>query len=191
MNQVGDALDDIGAEVDNLTHLVEDLLLLARSDSGAVPLERRPMDLGDGVAEGASSLATAAAHRDVRIEVDPAPAMINGDAARIRQLVLILVDNAIRHSPTGGLVRVSARPEGSNAVLVVEDEGSGIAVVDLPHVFERFWRGAGAPDGGSGLGLAIAAWIVNGHEGVIGVANREPTGAKFTVQIPLERTSPA
>lgn len=191
VNQVGDALDDIGAEVDNLTHLVEDLLLLARSDSGAVPLERGPMDLGDVVAEAASSLAMAAAHRDVRIEVDPAPAMINGDAARIRQLVLILVDNAVRHSPTRGLVRVSARAEGPNGVLVVEDEGPGIAEGDLPHVFERFWRGAGAPDGGSGLGLAIAAWIVNEHDGVIGVENREPTGARFTVQIPLERSAPA
>ena len=188
VNQVGDALDDIGAEVDNLTHLVEDLLLLARSDSGAVPLDRQPMDLGDVVAEGASSLATAAAHRDVRIVVDPAPAMINGDAARIRQLVLILVDNAIRHSPTGGQVHVSARSEGPNGVLIVEDDGPGIGQDELPHVFERFWRGAGAPDGGSGLGLAIAAWIVGGHDGTIDVANREPTGARFTVRIPLNRT---
>ncbi len=191
VNQVGDALDDIGAEVDNLTHLVEDLLLLARSDSGAVPLERQPMDLGDVVAEGSSSLVTAAAHRDVRIEVDPAPAMISGDPARIRQLVLILVDNAIRHSLTGGLVRVSVRADGANGVLVVEDDGQGIAKDDLPHVFERFWRGAGAPEGGSGLGLAIAAWIVSGHAGVIGVTNREPTGARFTVRIPLQRSAPA
>ena len=191
VNQVGDALDDIGAEVDNLTHLVEDLLLLARSDSGAVPLERQPIDLGDVVAEGSSSLIPAAAHRDVRIEVDPAPAMISGDPARIRQLVLILVDNAIRHSLTGGRVRVSVRAEGGNGVLTVEDEGPGIAEVDLPHVFERFWRGAGAPDGGSGLGLAIAAWIVNGHDGTIDVANREPSGARFTVRIPLERSAPA
>lgn len=188
VNQVGDALDDIGAEVDNLTHLVEDLLLLARSDSGAVPLDRQPMDLGDVVAEGASSLATAAAHRDVRIVVDPAPAMISGDAARIRQLVLILVDNAIRHSPTGGQVHVSARSDGPNGVLVVEDDGPGIGQDELPHVFERFWRGAGAPDGGSGLGLAIAAWIVGRHDGTIDVANREPTGARFTVRIPLNRT---
>lgn len=188
VNQVGDALDDIGAEVDNLTHLVEDLLLLARSDSGAVPLERQPMDLGDVMAEGASSLGVAAANRDVRIVIDPAPATISGDPARIRQLVLILVDNAIRHSPTGGQVRISARSEGPDGVLVVEDDGPGIGHDELPHIFERFWRGAAAPDGGSGLGLAIAAWIVGEHDGMIDAANREPTGARFTVRISLDRT---
>ena len=187
VSQVGEALDDIGAEVDNLTHLVEDLLLLARSDSGAVPLEREPMDFGDVVAEAAASMTTAASHRDVQVVVDPAPASISGDTARIRQLVLILVDNAIRHSPTGGQVRVSVRAEGQAGVLVVEDDGPGIGADELLHVFERFWRGAGAPDGGSGLGLAIAAWIVGGHDGTVEVANHEPTGARFTVRIPLDR----
>ena len=88
--------------------MVEDLLLLARSDSGAIELERVPVDLGDVVADGASALAKPAADRGVRVEVDPEPAVVTGDPARLRQLVMILVDNAIRHSPTGGAGRGDA-----------------------------------------------------------------------------------
>ncbi len=187
VGHVGDALDDIGAEVDNLTRLVEDLLLLARTDSGAVPLERLPIDLGDAVSDAAASMTSAADQRGVLISVEAAPAEVRGDAARLRQLVLILVDNAIRHSAAGAEVRVSVRADGAAAVLVVEDDGPGIREEDLGHVFERFWRGAGAPAGGSGLGLAIASWIVDGHDGEIQATNGDPVGAKFTVRIPLDR----
>ena len=123
---VGDALDDIGAEVDHLTRLVEELLLLARSDSGAVNLEKLPVDLGDVAADAAGSLAGPARERGVRIEVDPEPVVVTGDAARLRQLVLILVDNAIGHSPRDSTVRVAARRDGPSAVLTVEDEGAGL-----------------------------------------------------------------
>lgn len=187
VSEVGDALNDIDAEVDNLTRLVEDLLLLARTDSGAVPLEKLPIDLGDVAAEASSSLVAAAAERGVRISTEPAPVMVRGDAVRLRQLVLILVDNAMRHSPAGAEIRVLVRTQGPLGVLVVEDDGPGIRTRDLPHVFERFWRGAGAPAGGSGLGLAIASWIVAGHDGSIQVTNRAPSGARFEVRIPLEQ----
>ncbi|HEX9550354.1 MAG TPA: HAMP domain-containing sensor histidine kinase [Candidatus Limnocylindrales bacterium] len=188
---VGEALDDVDAEVDHLTRLVEGLLLLARSDSGAVSLERLPVDLGDVAADAAGSLAGPALERGVRIEVDPVPAVISGDAARLRQLVVILVDNAIGHSPREGTVGVSVRRDGPNAVLTVEDEGRGLRTEDLPRLFERFWRGAGAPAGGAGLGLAIAAWIVDGHAGRIDATNRETGGARFTVRIPLALAAPA
>jgi signal transduction histidine kinase len=184
VRSVGDALDDIGAEVDHLASLVDDLLLLARSDSGAVALERRPLDLGDVAADAASSLAKPAEAKEVRIVVDPAPAVVDGDAARLRQLVTILVDNAIRHSPTGGEVRIVVRPLGRSATLDVEDEGGGLSADDMPHVFERFWRASGAPSGGTGLGLAIAKWIVDRHDGSIAVSNRPAGGAQFRVQLP-------
>ncbi len=187
VREVGDALDDIGAEVDNLTRLVEDLLLLARTDSGAISLERLPVDLGDIAADVASSLTAAAAEHGVRIAIDPEPAMVTGDVSRLRQLVVILVDNAIRHSPKGGEVRIAVRPVGEGgdgAELTVDDQGPGIPDADIPHVFERFWRGAGAPDGGSGLGLAIASWIVQGHDGTVTVVNRPEGGARFGVMLP-------
>jgi signal transduction histidine kinase len=186
VHAVGEALDDIGAEVDHLTALVDDLLLLARSDSGAIALERRPVDLGDVAADAASSLAKPAGEKSVQVVVDPAPAVVAGDPARLRQLVMILVDNAIRHSPTGGEVRVAVRLDGPSALLDVEDDGRGVAPEDMPHIFERFWRASGAPSGGTGLGLAIAKWIVDRHQGTIAVRNREDGGATFRVSLPRE-----
>jgi signal transduction histidine kinase len=182
--QVGSALEDIDDEVRHMTSIVEDLLLLARSDSGAIELERVPVDLGDIVADGASALAKPAADRGVRIDVDPEPVVVTGDPARLRQLVMILVDNAIRHSPTGARVGVSVRTDPAGATLTVDDEGPGIRPEDLPHVFERFYRAAGAPGGGTGLGLAIAAWIVERHGGRIAVGNRPTGGASFVVRLP-------
>jgi signal transduction histidine kinase len=191
VRSVGDALDDIGAEIDHLTSLVDDLLLLARSDSGAVSLERRNVDLGDVAADAASSLEKPAGAKEVRIIVDPTPAMVLGDAARLRQLVMILVDNAIRHSPAGGEVRVAVRLNGSSALLDVEDQGKGVTAEDMPHIFERFWRSSGAPSGGTGLGLAIAKWIVDRHQGSIVVSNRPTGGAMFRVQLPSSTSAPA
>ena len=181
---VGSALEDIADEVGHMTSIVEDLLLLARSDSGAVELERVPVDLGDVAADGASALGKPATDRGVRVEVDPQPAVVSGDPARLRQLVMILVDNAIRHSPTDGRVGVEVRADGGGASLVVEDDGPGIRPEDLPHLFERFYRANGAPGGGTGLGLAIAAWIVDRHGGRIEVANRVEGGARFVVRLP-------
>ncbi len=184
VGSVGSALEDIDDEVRHMTSIVEDLLLLARSDSGAVALEHIPVDLGDVAADGASAMGKPATDRGVRVEVDPQPAVVAGDPARLRQLVMILVDNAIRHSPIDGRVGVAVRAVGSGASLVVEDEGPGIRPEDLPHVFERFYRAPGAPGGGTGLGLAIAAWIVDRHGGRIAVANRAEGGARFVVDLP-------
>ena len=113
---VGSALEDIDDEVRHMTAIVEDLLLLARSDSGAVALERVPVDLGDVAADGASAMGKPATDRGVRVEVDPQPAVVAGDPARLRQLVMILVDNAIRHSPIDGRVGVAVRADGSGAL---------------------------------------------------------------------------
>jgi signal transduction histidine kinase len=184
---VGTALADIRYEVDHLALMVDDLLLLARSDSGALELERVPVDLGDVASAGAGALATVAAERRVSVTVDPEPAEVVGDPSRLRQLVTILVDNAVRHAPEGGTVRVGVRADGRDATLVVEDDGPGIRPEDLPRVFDRFYRSAGSPDGGTGLGLAIAAWIVERHGGRIDAANRAAGGARFTARIPLSR----
>jgi signal transduction histidine kinase len=187
---VGSALTDIRDEVDHLTSMVDDLLLLARSDSGAIELERVPLDLGDVASMGASALTRLASEQDVRVVVDPVPAEVSGDSARLRQLVGILVDNAIRHAPSGSRVDVRVRTEGHDAVLSVEDEGPGIRPEDLPRVFDRFYRATGAPGGGTGLGLAIAAWIVERHGGEIVASNRESAGARFIVRLPLNRGGP-
>ncbi len=184
VNTVGSALVDIDDEVRHMTAIVEDLLLLARSDSGAVALEHIPVDLGDVAADGASAMGKPATDRGVRVDVDPQPAVVVGDPARLRQLVMILVDNAIRHSPIDGRVGVAVRAESNGALLMVQDDGPGIRPEDLPHLFERFYRAPGAPGGGTGLGLAIAAWIVDRHGGRIEVTNRTEGGARFVVSLP-------
>jgi two-component system sensor histidine kinase CiaH len=186
-----EALDDIDAEVGYLTALVEDLLLLARSDSGAISLARAPVDLGDVAADGAGALVKTAEARGVHLSLDPEPAIVSGDSARLRQLIVILVDNAIRHTPRGGSVRVRVRTEGREAVAEVEDDGPGIRAEDMPRVFERFWRAPGSAGGGTGLGLAIARSIVDLHEGRISVMNRPEGGARFAVRLPGASEPPA
>jgi signal transduction histidine kinase len=205
-----EALEDIDAEVTNLTTLVDDLLLLARSDSGAVPMDRVSLDLGDVALDAASALGRAAEERGVRVTVDPEPAMVQGDPVRLRQLVMILVDNAIRHSPQDGRVDVTVRGAGAGgagvgagvgagaggvaggvASVEVADEGPGVRPEDMPHVFDRFWRAPGAPSGGTGLGLSIASWIVDRHDGRMGLANRESGGAVFRVELPATEAPPA
>ena len=178
-----EALDDIDAEVGHLTALVEDLLLLARSDSGSIAMTRFPVDLGDVAADGAGALVKTASARHVQLALDPEPAIVDGDHARLRQLTLILVDNAIRHTAPGGTVRVRTRIDGGEATLEVDDDGPGIRPEDMPHVFERFWRAPGAAAGGTGLGLAIAKSIVDLHEGRIVVTNRPEGGARFIVRL--------
>ena len=186
VEEVGEALDDIDAEVRVVTALVEDLLLLARTDSGAVQVERVPLDLADAAADATSLLGAFGVERHVAIMLDPLPAPVSGDAVRLRQLVTILVDNAIRHSPAGTTVGIRVRPEPGGALLEVEDQGAGIKPEDLPHLWDRFWRADNAPAGGTGLGLAIAKWIVEQHGGTIGAANREEGGARFWARLPAD-----
>ncbi len=175
------AIADIERGSGRLTGMVDDLLLLARADSDAVELTLAPVDLAELSGEALAGFEALAAERGVGLRLDIEPAQVRGDAARLRQLAGILVDNAVKHSPGGGTVTLRVRPGAS---LEVEDEGPGIRTEDLPHVFHRFWRAADAPPGGTGLGLAIAEWIAISHGGRIGAANRPERGARFTVTIP-------
>ncbi len=184
VQDVGEALGDIDAEVRHMTALVEDMLLLARTDSGVVQIDRVPLDLSDIAAEAVSVLTTLAHERGVNVMLDPLPASVTGDPLRLRQLVTILADNAIRHSSAGSTVTVWVRPEPGGALLQVDDHGPGVKPDDLPRLFERFWRADDAPAGGTGLGLAIAKWIVEQHGGTIGAFNRPEGGAGFWARLP-------
>jgi signal transduction histidine kinase len=184
--EVGSAIDDLEAETEHMTSLVEDLLLLARTDSGVVELELSPTDLAEIVLDAVPAMSTLATSHGTRLEVDAEPAPMRGDLSRLRQLVTILVDNAIRHGqPQGGRVTIRVRG-GSEVTLVVEDDGPGLGPDELGHVFERFWRAPDAPEGGTGLGLSIARWIAERHGGSIAAAGRSPRGASFSVHLPSE-----
>jgi signal transduction histidine kinase len=183
--EVGDALEDIEAEVGRLGALVDDLLLLARTDSGQLELRLGPIDLGEIALDASSGLAALAAERQLRVEVDAEPVPMTGDAERLRQLITILGDNAVVHAPAGSTVHVGVRRVEGSAELVVEDGGPGFRPEHLAHVFDRFWRAPDGPPGGTGLGLAIAAWIVDRHGGSIHAANRPEGGARIEVRLPI------
>jgi len=175
------ALDDLDAGATRMELLVDDLLLLARTDADAVAIVETDTDLALAAAEATEALEAVAAAAGVRLVLDVEPVPVRGDEARLRQLAGILVDNAIRHSPSGGRVTVTVR---HGARLTVDDEGPGIDPEHLDQVFDRFWRAPGAPAGGTGLGLAIARWIAERHGGSVHAENRVPgPGARFVVQV--------
>jgi signal transduction histidine kinase len=131
------------------------------------------------------SLAGRAAARSVTLGLDMEPTTMRGDAERLRQLVVILVDNAIRYASEGGHVWLSVHPTGHHARLSVADDGPGIAPTDRARIFDRFWRGdAAVGESGNGLGLAIAHWIVVAHGGTITVDERPGGGARFEISLP-------
>jgi signal transduction histidine kinase len=181
------ALAQALAQNAHLTRLVEDLSTLARADSGAVDLARAPVDLSRLVAETVAGVDVLAEERDVRLVVEaPGVTRVVGDAVRLRQALLILLDNALKYTPDHGAITVSVVRQGGQVRLRVQDSGPGIAPADLPHLFERFYRADKARgSAGSGLGLAIGRWIAEAHGGRITAANAPEHGALFTITLPL------
>ncbi|HEU4526702.1 MAG TPA: ATP-binding protein [Actinomycetota bacterium] len=180
-----ETLRSLHDEVLRLTGLVGDLETLAAADAAALRLERRPVDLAE-VAGAAAALARgAAADAEVMLDASLEPAPVEADPERLRQVVLNLLSNALRHTPAGGRIQIRTCATADGATLEVLDTGPGIAPEDLTHVFERFYRGAGAEGtSGSGIGLAVAAELVAAHGGSIEAWNREGGGAAFAVRIP-------
>jgi signal transduction histidine kinase len=176
-------------QTERLGRLVRELLDLSRIDAGTEPINRVDVavaDVLDAVVDEARMNA-----RTVRfeVEVSPADAMAWADPARLHQVVANLLDNAARHSPSGGTVRIRASVDAGGLHLDVTDEGPGIPPAERELVFERFQRGAGGSTGtgGTGLGLAIARWAVSLHDGHIRVAEM-PTGCRFVVDLPGRTT---
>ena len=178
-------LDDVEAEADRLTNLVDDLLLLARADSGRLQLRHEPVDLADAAGDAIHSLARRAEPAGVSLQLEATPTPVIGDPDRLRQLIGIIVDNAIHHSPAGAAVSVEIRPQGRQAIATIEDRGPGIRPEDLPRVFDRFWRATDAAHEGTGLGLAIARSIAQQHGGSITAGNGAGGGARFEMKMPL------
>ncbi len=190
-------------QTERLGLLVTQLLDLSRLEAGAVPFDATHLPVGPflGEAVAAARMIDAAVDREVRWELDvqPEDLALVADPGRLHQVIANLLDNAARHSPRGGTVRVTAHETRDGrgedtVVLEVADEGPGIAAEDRERVFERFHRGAGtgrdtSPTGGTGLGLAIARWAVGLHGGTIEVGDSE-TGAVIRVELPGASTEP-
>ncbi|GLZ02190.1 ATP-binding protein [Actinoplanes sp. NBRC 103695] len=166
------------AQTERLGRLVAELLDLSRLDAGVLALDETPIRVRpflDDVIREAEVTAEGAGH-DVRFTVTAADVVVPGDRGRLHQVFANLLDNATRHSPRGGTVRITAEQRGDRLLVVVADEGEGIPAADRERVFERFTRGERATSGGTGLGLAIARWVVQLHKGTIAIADPAPAG---------------
>jgi two-component system OmpR family sensor kinase/two-component system sensor histidine kinase BaeS len=169
-----------------LARLVEDLRTLAHSESGTLTLQREPSDVGALVQEVVAMFRVAAETTNVRIaaRIPAGVPLLDVDPVRIREVLTNLISNALRYSPAGGTVAIDLEPGATIVALRVSDEGPGIPPADLPHIFDRFYKGASS--NGSGLGLTIARNLMEAHGGTLTVANREAGGTMFSAILPVE-----
>ena len=185
----GELIGEIIRETDHLNRLVGDLLTLARADSESVKLESKPVDFRSLVQEVHEDLQRIAEAQGIQSTVTVNGAVtVQGDEGRLRQLLLILLDNALKYTDAGGRVDVSLQREDNHARLVVADTGIGIPAKDIPRIFDRFYRVDRAREhesGGTGLGLAIAQWIAQAHHGSIKVDSKLGSGSRFEVDLPV------
>jgi signal transduction histidine kinase len=190
----GEFLESSAGQIDRLDWLAQNLLELSKLDSGLVLLDLRPDDLRAAVESAAHQHDALAERRGVKVELElPArPVRIRHDPPRIGQVVANLVGNAVKFTPRGGVVRVSVESTTDGARIDVVDTGVGIDPNELPHIFERFYRGSRANEArgsGSGLGLAIVRSIVDIHGGTVTVESGANTGSRFTVRLPMDPRS--
>ncbi|MDO4357481.1 MAG: HAMP domain-containing sensor histidine kinase [Clostridia bacterium] len=179
-------------ETRRLTKLVGDLLKLSRYESGKIPLNIARFDVNEMIRRCIIGFGTRLEEKDVDVNVDFAGSecYVMGDSDRINQVVLNLMDNAIKFlPPEGGRLTIATRPEGKQALITIADNGSGISAEDLPHIFDRFYKADKAHTSGmgTGLGLSIVRRIVNDHGQQISVQSEEGQGASFTFTLELAR----
>jgi two-component system sensor histidine kinase ResE len=181
-------------ETARLERLVEEQLQLARLDAGALPLLREPVDLGDLAREVVEPRVALAAREGVTLSAHAhagEPVEVDADPARVEQILLILLDNALRHTPAGGRVEVAVGREDGQATVAVRDTGEGIPPESQAFVFDRFYRGDASREGRSaGLGLAIARGLAAAHQGSIGLESAVGEGSTFTLRLPARPPGP-
>lgn len=183
-------LNRMADEIDRLTQMVNELGQLSRIESGEVPLSLAPLDLGDVIRRVANRLRPQAERGALNLNLN-IPAQLPepvADRERIEQVLVNLVHNAIKFTPPGGRIDISARSEGTEVLVSVADTGIGISADDLPRIFERFYKADKArAGGGTGLGLAIAKHIVQAHGGKIWADSKPGKGSTFTFSLPLKK----
>jgi two-component system phosphate regulon sensor histidine kinase PhoR len=181
-------LPQVEREVERMIRLVEELLELARSESGSVKLDREIFDLTDVATSVVNTISQRAAAAGVELLLEaPEEVFVDADRNRLTQVALNLLDNALRHTTQGGVVTVEVTGDDASAYLRVRDTGSGIPYQDLPHIFERFYvvdRSRTREHAGTGIGLSIARHLVEAHGGSLTVESVYGRGATFICRLP-------
>ena len=181
-------------EIDRMSRIVDELLFLSRADLGEIKIKQFPVQFDDLVSEVQQQANVLGQERNVETilgQLDPV--VINGDDLRLRELLLNLVDNAVKYSHVGKKVQLSLVRTGDRAQLQVRDFGIGISQEEQSRIFDRFYRTDTArvhATKGTGLGLSISKWIVEAHHGSIFVESFPATGTCFTVLLPLAPSTP-
>jgi heavy metal sensor kinase len=183
-----EALATIQDEARRLSRIVDDMMALARADAGQRPLQIEEFYLNDLVEECCKAARVLALQEQVSLTVEPtADITYRGDEDLLRRMLLNLLDNAAKYTPSGGAISVRLVLESGRVKIVVSDTGIGIPADSAPHVFDRFYRvdkARSRADGGSGLGLAIAKWVAEAHKGTIDLSSTPGKGSSFTVSLP-------
>jgi len=185
------ALQEIVSESERTSQVVDSLMLLARADSGTETLECADIDACTIVREAAAQGEKLARNHDLgfTLSLPNTRVPVEADSSALRRALLILIDNAVKYTPRGGLVTVELNTSTGFAIVSVSDTGIGIAREEVPHIFDRFWRAdktRSREEGGAGLGLSIAKWIVETHRGSIAVESEPGKGSTFRVRVPLD-----
>jgi heavy metal sensor kinase len=185
-----EALSQILGETENLSRLVEQLLDLARADSGAAALAMTRTNLSEALQKASRHAQVLAEQKELKItaQLPEQPVWVQGDAAALERLFLIFLENAVKYTPSGGHVDVRLKSQDSIAITEIRDSGIGISANDIPHIFERFYQAdpsRSRENGGRGLGLAIGRWIAQTHGGDISVESEVAKGSSFQIRLPL------
>jgi len=185
-----ETLSRILAASEESTHLIENLLTLARADAGAADLHFGDIDLVPHLEKIAEEAGILAAGKGIQVTsaLASGPVRVSADPGAIERLLLIVIENAVKYTPSGGKIEMTLSNGAGNARIEIRDSGIGISDKDLPHIFERFYRADQARSretGGSGLGLAIARWIVNLHGGSIEAQSTLGNGSVFRITLPI------
>lgn len=182
-----ESIDAIKAESEGMQVLVEQLLFLARSDNNSIVMQMQPLDITSIAGEVLRETGMVGGRHVLVSEVDSA-LWTEGDAGLIKQALRVFVDNAVKYTPEGGQIKISAQRDGENLKIMVSDSGIGIPAEELSHVFERFFRAdesRARATGGTGLGLSIAQWIVQRHGGHVEILSRQDIGTRITMVLPF------
>ncbi|WP_305043573.1 sensor histidine kinase [Geoalkalibacter sp.] len=183
-------------EIDRMSRIIEDLLLLAKSEAGETPMTMKQVNLNLMLEELALQGKILGENKGIAVSLklpENLEVRVMGDELRLHQMFLNLLSNGIKYTPTGGRVELQLRVEGEQAVIDVRDTGVGMAPEHLQRIFDRFYRidRSRSLESGAGLGLSIVKWIVEAHQGQIGVTSTPGEGSCFQVRLPLAATAAA